>query len=222
MGQDTSLIIDDVILPAGFQSYARILHSIPTTDQGDELAERVRWSDLAKRSGRTLDQGTTWSLLLLDQDEVAIENWDLEASEPAPGRLSIHDAKRLIAVLAAYTSTPNDVYYLVWTGWPQPNLSEMSNAPRLQIVDREMVLLHGSISDAVTDFGDHASPFFGLNWRTRVSPTMWWPSDRAWAVVSDIDSQWTVVCGSAQCLASLAAEPELDVVLLSSGASSGS
>ena len=209
-----SLVKEGIALPAGFEAYARVFHSIPLTDGGNALAERVRWSDLAKSAGRVLDQTTTWRDLLDDQDEAAMDAWDLEASAPSAGRLPVVDANRLIAVLATNTATPDRVFYLVWTGWPHLSQVKTLAAPRLQVVDREMALLVGSISDAVTDLGDQESPFVGLNWRTRISPTIWWPDDKVWAVVSDIDSESTVVCGTARCIDALLADPELDVVAL--------
>jgi hypothetical protein len=45
-----------------------------------------------------------------------------------------------------------------------------------------------------------------------VSPNLWWPDDRAWIVVTEIDYAWTYVGGSARLVERLLASNKLEVL----------
>jgi hypothetical protein len=62
----------------------------------------------------------------------------------------------------------------VWDGYGYE-----SDAPRLALPDRPLLLYHGS----PLALGDQ-------------SPTYWWPDDRAWIVASEIDFDYTCIGGS--------------------------
>lgn len=42
------------------------------------------------------------------------------------------------------------------------------------------------------------------------SPNLFWPEDRSWCVVSEIDFDSTIVAGSSQLVAAVLAHPELE------------
>ncbi|HYZ55415.1 MAG TPA: hypothetical protein VE733_18195 [Streptosporangiaceae bacterium] len=47
-----------------------------------------------------------------------------------------------------------------------------------------------------------------------MSPNMWWPDDRAWCVETEVDSMTTYVGGTRECIAELAAHPDLEAMAI--------
>jgi hypothetical protein len=75
--------------------------------------------------------------------------------------------------------------------------------PRVQLPNRDYFLYEGPV-EAVT------AP-------TRFSPggqtaNLWWPSDRAWAVASEIDLAWTYVAGPAELVDALVADDRIEAL----------
>ncbi len=63
--------------------------------------------------------------------------------------------------------------------------SEILDGPRVRAPSRDYLLLRGPLGalSAITD---------GLG---RQCPNLWWPQDRAWFLVTEIDFAWTYVAG---------------------------
>jgi hypothetical protein len=67
-------------------------------------------------------------------------------------------------------------------------------------------------------FGYEQQPDLPRVRRTRVplvryrSPSLWWPDDRSWCVASDVDVQTTYIGASADCVARLLADDELEAL----------
>ena len=66
-----------------------------------------------------------------------------------------------------------------------------------------MVVVRGAVRDAVRNLAPEPH---------EQSANLWWPADRAWCVVTDIDLTSTYVGGSAVCIAELRATPGLECV----------
>lgn len=45
-----------------------------------------------------------------------------------------------------------------------------------------------------------------------IAPNLWWPEDRAWIVVTEIDYAWTYVGGTVRLIEKLLADNELEVL----------
>ena len=109
--------------------------------------------------------------------------------------------------------------------WQEGILSrEISEAPRFQIPGRGYVLFTASA-------GDFADPDWVLRapWRDvpaeehgfppqAHSPSILWPEDRAWVMVSEIDFDSTIIAGSAELVAAVCADPRLEAFPISEGA----
>lgn len=98
---------------------------------------------------------------------------------------------------------------------------EISEGPKLELPQREHVLF----SAAPQTFTD---PEWVLDapWRDRPAerqgfspqaqhPSLIWPSDRAWVMVSEIDYDSTIVAGSPALIAALCADPHLEALPIS-------
>ena len=44
------------------------------------------------------------------------------------------------------------------------------------------------------------------------SPGIWWPADRAWCIVTDVDAMETWIGGSAACIARILNHPQLEAL----------
>jgi hypothetical protein len=87
----------------------------------------------------------------------------------------------LVDMLRQHTATPDACWFAVWEGLG--GLDNEGVIPRIQHPGRDYLLATGPIEDAVPHLGEDA-------------PNIWWPEDRAWIVVSEIDYAWTYVAGS--------------------------
>ena len=68
---------------------------------------------------------------------------------------------------------------------------------------KDVVLVRGTVADAVRNLAPEPH---------EQSANLWWPADRAWCVVTDIDLVSTYVGGTAACIADVRACPGLEVV----------
>lgn len=186
------------IVPEGFEAYARVLH--PAWREESDRRVKVRWSQLARTAGVTLQSTTRF-----EQLEVSAASHDAE--EPLVGTLELEQLNVLVELLASFTTTAQSCWFGVWEGYgwmhgPPATVRlvahppGMSSAPpmpewdlpdppppgpRMQIPGRALVLYSGPI-EAATAFCD----FPALQ-----SPNLWWPHDRAWCVATEIDFRST-------------------------------
>lgn len=101
--------------------------------------------------------------------------------------------------------------------WQEGILSrEISTGPRLELPFRDHVLFRGGVAEL-------ADPDWVLHvpWRDRIAethgfeptahaPSLVWPADHAWALVTEVDFDSTVVAGSADLVHALCADPRLE------------
>lgn len=107
----------------------------------------------------------------------------------------------------------------------QPGIlsDDVSNGSRLSLPDRDHVLFRGGVSEL-------ADPDWVLNvpWRDREleahgfppraqSPSLVWPADRAWVMVTEVDFDSTIVAGGHELIRSLAADPRLETHAIHEG-----
>lgn len=102
---------------------------------------------------------------------------------------------------------------------------EVSKGPRFELPDRGHVLFSAAPSA-------YADPNWGLDapWRDREAeergfapdtqhPSILWPDDRAWVMVSEIDYDSTIVAGSAELVREICADPAIEALPIREGAS---
>jgi hypothetical protein len=119
---------------------------------------------------------------------------------PSEGSLPAAVGERLVAILGAFTASPDRCYLGLWEGYGVPELNAFANQPRLMLTHRAYLLFLGPI-DAVTSLsiGSFRQP-----------PNLWWPEDRVWCVATDIDSSETYVAGSEACINRVVSDPGLE------------
>jgi hypothetical protein len=101
------------------------------------------------------------------------------------GSLDAWQCQALVNVLKKHTETPDQCITLYTTSWGT-QVPDLANAfvTRLQGVDPGVDYLGIEVDIRAACLHD-------------ISPTMWWPQDRAWIVVSQVDLQSTYVgCSS--------------------------
>lgn len=100
-------------------------------------------------------------------------------------------------ILVPLTSTPDDLRFLLWEGWPyEPALP---NGPRFDIYGMSAcALASGAFEDW---FGwTESGPNRGY------PPAFVWPEDRAWCLAYDVDSHFLGIGGAADAIARVLAQ----------------
>lgn len=109
----------------------------------------------------------------------------------------------------------------------QPGIlsDEISKGPRLELLDRDHVLF----SAAPAVFSDPAW-ILDAPWRDREAethgfepaaqhPSILWPADRAWVMVSEIDYDSTIVAGSDELIHAICTDPAIEALAIREGSS---
>jgi len=213
------------VLPTVFEDYARVFHPAMLCEA------EVRWADVASANGRVMHPAAEWGSLtgswqLGDQPDV----WD---QEPPTGELPERLAERLAETLAPYTREADRCLLGVWEGWGISGVMMLwgegkskdearrvqetaeakiaawhdfvDGAPMLALpAQREMRLLEGPLG-AVSELYEE---------QHRHPPSLWWPSDRAWCVGTDIDLMTSYVGGSSEAISALLDDEQLEALRL--------
>lgn len=179
-------------LPGHFGAYARLHH--PFEFGGLDPAAPGTWPELAARHGREVRDPAS--------AEAFAFNGVPDAQAPV-GTLPLTVVEVLLEHLRLATSTPEQCYYGVWTGFGgsavPPDLE-----PQLRLPNREYHLFSGPLAAARTTYD--AGPF------ARQSANLWWPADHAWCVATEIDHAWSYVGGAAPLITGIVADRRLDAV----------
>jgi len=190
------------IIPVGFEAYARVLHPpYRLTSAGSQTP--VRWRDIAAANNRTiaaemqlLDMSCQPTLFSASGERL----WD---EQTKTGNLPLEIAERLAAILPSHTLTPEQCWFGVWEGFAdlriEDNLGAMFSVP-----NRDLFLFHGTVEDVLASFSV-------IDWMYR-SPNIWWPDDRAWCVVTEIDFTWSYIGGSSACIEEILGDSELEAL----------
>ena len=185
------------LVPSSFEAVARVFHPA-VRYVGDDDVE-VPWASVAAANGTTAHPLMQWgsvtgAMEYFENDDQA----PLWHGAPARGHLPAPVAERLVAVLTRWTTTPDVCWFAVAQGG-----AVITDHPTLSLPDREYWLINGPIGLAAENMA--AEPF-------EQSANLWWPADRAWCVVTDIDLTSTYVGGSAACIAEVLATPGLEAL----------
>ncbi|MFJ2034297.1 hypothetical protein [Streptosporangium sp. NPDC087985] len=195
------------LVPPVFAAYARVFHPARRTVDGTE--EEVSWMQVTRATGRTAHPAMQWPFITGSWRFRSADGqpgiWD---DPPEEGSLPMRQTVRLAQLLAAHTATPEQCWFAVWEGFGDLNLPVESEIPRVEMPARPMLLLAGPVGAATTSFA--ATP-----WRDQRA-SLWWPQDRAWCVATDVDLMTTYVGGSEECVATLVADGELEVMEIDS------
>jgi hypothetical protein len=184
------------LVPAVFEAYARIFHPA-IRYAGDDDVE-VPWSEVAAHNGTAASPLMQWVALTRGPVDNQPPLWD---DGPSEGHLPVAVARRLVEVLSRHTATPEHCVFGRWDGFgydlPSPEVP-----PRLLLRGgRDVVLVRGAIGDATRNLAPEPH---------EQSANLWWPADRSWCVVTDIDLVSTYVGGARSCVDELLATSGLE------------
>ena len=184
------------LVPDVFEAYARVFHPA-VRYAGDDDVE-VSWSEVAAHNGTVASPLMQWDALTHGPVESQPPVWD---DGPSEGHLPVAVAARLSSVLGAHTTTPADCFFGRWDGFGY-DLADRDDPPRLLLRGgHDVVLVRGSVTDAGRNLAPEPH---------EQSANLWWPADRAWCVVTDIDLTSTYVGGTRSCVAEILAASGLE------------
>jgi hypothetical protein len=101
----------------------------------------------------------------------------------------------------------------------QPGIlpDDISAGPRLSLPHRDHVLFRGSVRE-LTDPGWAAqAPWADEAPEWTASPSLIWPADRAWVLVTEVDGDSTVVAGTADLVQAICADPLIEARAIREG-----
>jgi hypothetical protein len=214
-------------MPAGFQTHARVLHPFREWD-GVSVTWR-RWRDVGAERELVIGPETT-------AEEVAGVSSPEGGPLPEEGQLPDPTCRSLVGILTVETRTPETCWFALWNGWgilggssalsphPGPTWNErrrqrvakrkeneiLDAIPKItephQNTGRSYLLFRGPI-DAACSFEPMKGHF--------VRPSLWWPEDRAWAAVTEIDGYSTYVGGDRRTVDAILGSQELEAIEVS-------
>jgi hypothetical protein len=169
------------LVPPVFEAYARVFHPAYEVHM-PEPRYPVSWNAVAQANNRIAHPAMEWGSL--------VGSWQLESQPglwdrpPDTGRLPVPTAEHLARALRQCSQVGRAMYAL----WNGHGGMDIRNAGLIELPNRPMYVIAGSIDDA-------AEPF-GIPGRTA---NLWWASDQQWCVATDIDLMTTYVGASARC-----------------------
>ena len=215
------------IVPTRFEAYARILH--PASRRVGDRFEPITWSELARTRGKTIHPEVQLKALLGDEFRHSAPWGELPEEDSIPEGLRAP----LVEILRRFTRTAERCWFCIWegygawfgghelksysdtSGWvlrvrggamrrAERDAEALEQIPKASIMGgmRRCLVFTGSI-DAVPNLtigGWSCTP----NW--------WWPDDRAWIVVSELDTPSTYVGGSEALVQAILNEPQIEAV----------
>jgi len=181
------------LVPAGFETVTRLFHPI-----SDRANRNYTWRELAEMNGRT-PHGDMQLHAIATPARQRPEWTNTRGFSARTGELPESESAMLAQVLVGRTTTPGSCNFAVWEGYGYP-MAPPADGPTMKIPSRHHHLLRGALSD----LGLAIERAAGL------TPNLWWPDDRAWCVVSEIDFCWTYVAGSAELAAALEGHDNLE------------
>ncbi|MGY1801912.1 hypothetical protein ACI78T_01370 [Blastococcus sp. SYSU D00922] len=191
------------LVPDVFEAWARVLHPA-VRYAGDDDVE-VPWAEVAAHNGTAVGPFARWDAITRGPADCQPPVWD---DGPSEGHLPVPLADRLAAVLARHTTTPEHCLLGRWDGFGY-DLTSPDEPPRLLLKgERDVVLVRGTVADAVRNLAPEPH---------EQSANLWWPDDRAWCVVTDVDLRSTYVGAGAACIAELLSSDGVEAFAVAPG-----
>ena len=211
-------------MPDGLEAVARVFHPFEDWDGGKTTWRR--WSEVGAERRISIDTETS-AEEVVGADAVGTQGF------PAEGELPEPVCGSLIDILAGETRTPETCWFALWSGWGLlrsgaaylspggPSRKQIRQQRRNQ--RREEAALgeipqisepHGSTGRRYLLFRgpiDAACAFEPMQGHS-VSPSFWWPDDRAWTVVTEIDGHSTYVGGTRGAIDTILGSPQLEAI----------
>jgi hypothetical protein len=217
------------IVPTGFEAYARILH--PASRRVGDRYEPIAWSELARSRGKTIHPEVQLKALLGDEFRQPPAWGELPEEDSIPKGLRAP----LVDILRRFTRTPDTCWFCIWEGYGSwfggrelmaySDMSESAMRARKREADRRArreataleqipkASIMGGMRRCLVFTGSiDALPGLTIGGWSH-TPNWWWPDDRAWIVVSELDAPSTYVGGSGALVKAILGEPQLEAVM---------
>lgn len=134
---------------------------------------------------------------------------DVDLSDDHP--TDVEQATRALRRLAPFTTTPDDLFFCVWDGWPGIDGLARGRGPWVVTPIRRFVLLRGALGDA-----PGTDALLGVD---GFPPAFAWPADRSWCFTSDVDPHWAGIGASQSAIDALLRADDIDAVAAQPGES---
>jgi hypothetical protein len=218
------------LVPSGFPAYVRVFH--PAYRGGYEK-RLVRWAEVAERAGTTMHALAQFHFLNQPLGDAASISEAWEVGGPDAGNLEPELLRVLCEVLGRHTATPSACWFCLWDGYgslhpgghsfyisarpddatwegalreapPAPVETPTPPRPLVELPYREYLLFSGPVQAAL-EMGERSRGVFFPQ-----SPNLFWPTDHAWCVATEIDLDSTYIGGSQALADALLADPRLE------------
>ena len=208
------------VVPDRFPAYVRILHPAR-----GPAGRPVRWAEVAAWSGRSMHRLAQFHAISRPAAAAPTDPAPWDGEDPPEGNLPAELLGILCATLAEHTTTPESCWLCLWDGYGwlhgSPSVAilgthgsipvapafpaEVLDGPRVRLPGRDHLLLAGPLAAAPQlGWADPYGFFFPQ------SPNLFWPTDQAWCVASEIDLCCTLVAGSDALAGALVGDPRLE------------
>ena len=215
-------------LPAVFDAYARVLNPA-----GEDRT--TRWRDIAASNGVELRPESTFADICgIDPDDARA----LDRAVPLSGCLPDEETRALSRLLEGFTTTPERCWFCIWVGqgfWWHGAHSIFVSGTEGTRVHREELAAHERRSKEVDAIMRRvpqvharsreyflfrgwvrlADAFPPIEGRWFQSPNIWWPEDRAWCAITEVDGYSSYVGGTRACIDAVLASSELETIEVS-------
>jgi hypothetical protein len=173
--------------PQDYPDHCWILHPMY---EPAPARRRIRWSEVMERKGRTISRWQyTLSDLVFDPDSD-----ELPLERPETGTLDWANLEELVKILARHSVDGVET----WCYWAQSALEDLLHPVRIRSGElRE--------TPGLLDPGGDASDHWSF-------PANWWPQDRSWFMLSDVDLSATEVIGSPELIDEFLGNDFLEVI----------
>lgn len=215
------------IVPTGFEAYARILH--PASRRVGDRFEPITWSELARTRGKTIHPEVQLKALLGDEFRHSAPWGELPEEDSIPEGLRAP----LVEILRRFTRTADRCWFCIWEGYGAwfggQELKTYSGTSGWALRVRGGAMRRAKRGAAALERIPKASIMGGMR-RCLVftgsiesipdltiggwshTPNWWWPDDRAWIVVSELDAPSTYVGGFEALVQAILNEPQIEAV----------
>jgi hypothetical protein len=215
--------------PDCFEAYARVFHpagSRPVNRGVIDKSAGTRWGDLARARGVALTPDIGFlEVAGVEQEDDPV----MDELAPMEGDLPVQTCDALVGALRGHTATPDQGWFCLWEGngsfWSQshgPLLPRetsgeeteryrreareqdrlLASTPRVEAYARSYFLFRGPLAAACS--------FEPGGWYT--SPNLFWPDDRAWIVVTEVDGYSTYVGATSAAVDDVVAAPGIEAI----------
>ena len=188
------------LVPDGFDAYARLFHPAYRRNEAGENVP-VRWAQIAVWNGRTAHPLMQFHRIA-NPPESNIYGDSEWGNAPQFGSLPSAECQVLAGLLREFTESPDLYYFCFWDGYGQEDfIPTFKRQPKVSVDIRDYFLFRGILDPELAE----------KKFRYQ-SPSLWWPSDRAWFVATEIDVKETMIGGGQACIERVLNHSELEAM----------